>query len=103
MWFEPKKEGGERCGKCKGTGRVLEIAVGLGNQTLVPAYVETICPKCKGDGFVSTKDAQDWKTCKAHKATAEHGGVEVYIPCEHEYPIRDSFFLEKWLTKLFKK
>ena len=34
------------CGKCNGTGRVIDFVVGLGMHGLMPAYAEVICPRC---------------------------------------------------------
>ena len=97
MWFEPKVDG-DRCTKCKGTGRILEIAVGLGNQKLVPAYVEITCPKCKGDGVVSSQDDIDWRNVKSQGKTGEKQKPVVEIIVENEFAIPDTFFFKKWLN-----
>jgi hypothetical protein len=39
------------CMKCRGKGRIVDFAVGLGPTGLVPSYVEISCPACQGVGF----------------------------------------------------
>ncbi len=42
----------EFCMRCKGTGKVVDFAVGLGPAGLLPSYVEISCPECHGVGFI---------------------------------------------------
>lgn len=112
MWFDKQdkdrnhkavqREEGIRCGRCRGTGKVLEIAIGLGNQTLVPAYVEVTCPKCRGDGVVTPREKQEWGELMDQKITGvPENGIIIYL--DHEFIFPDSFFIEKMLKSIFSK
>ena len=41
----------EHCMHCNGTGKVVDFAVGLGPEGLLPSYIEKECPHCKGVGY----------------------------------------------------
>lgn len=51
------------CPKCSGSGRVRNVAMGLGEQGLVPAYAEMPCPVCFGDGDVYDDQPYGSATC----------------------------------------
>lgn len=41
----------ERCPKCNGKGTIIDFAVGLGPQGLLPSYAEIPCSLCHGQCY----------------------------------------------------
>lgn len=69
-----------KCGRCHGTGKRINFKIGLGHDSLVPAYTDDVCEVCGGSGAVVP-------------AEGEH--------IHYEYDVTDSFLLWLWrkLTK----
>lgn len=41
-----------RCGRCNGSGRIVDFTVGLGPHGMVPSYVNIPCVVCGGSGLL---------------------------------------------------
>ncbi len=40
------------CGRCNGTGKIMDVTVGMGQHGFLPSVVEIPCPKCGGIGRI---------------------------------------------------
>jgi DnaJ-class molecular chaperone len=65
-----------KCGACHGSGKKINFRIGLGHDSLVPAYTDDKCEVCGGDGVTG------------YTGDAEH--------THYEYDVPDSFLLWLW-------
>lgn len=82
-----KPEAWVTCNRCGGSGKDIQIAIGLGQNKIEPAYVNQTCPACRGKG-------------KVHIANSSAGMVSggcYYKPQGEMIPT--TFFIEKLLKK----
>lgn len=85
------------CPSCQGTGVKPNIAVGLGQGGLVPAYADQQCKRCKGDGVLTEGEENQYsKTIKKQQSP-------IFLPYANEYMISDDAFLPKCVIKWLDK
>jgi len=46
------------CPVCHGRGREISIGIGLGQHSLLPAYLQQVCSGCGGKKFIEKEEAE---------------------------------------------
>ncbi|MBF0520633.1 MAG: hypothetical protein HQK92_13030 [Nitrospirae bacterium] len=68
-----------RCLKCNGTGNIESFDVGIGENSLLPAYTDISCPVCDGTGEVDDNALNNEYTNVCYKCRGQGTVIDITI------------------------